>query len=201
VTRGVATGVQRVAPIYSKVIPAGWAAQPLTAHDKVLLGARNLYSPESLLGFVLSAGYSQVRNGQPNYGTDAGAFGKRLEAVTLRDSTEAAFSDIVFAPLLHEDPRYYVEGREQSFLRRVVYAITRPLVTRTDSGSMTVNGAQLLGNASASSLSYIYYPAINRNFHDTAATFGGSLAGSVLGDLFREFSRDFLVAIHMKRTE
>lgn len=201
VTRVALPAAGRVAPVSWKQIPAGWVGQPLTAGDKMELGVRNLYTPASMLGYVVTAGYEHAENGQPNYGTDLGAFGQQLGAIVLRDTTEAAFTDMVFAPLLHQDPRYYVQGSQQGLFHRVVYAVTRPLITRTDSGRETVNGSELLGYASASALSYTYYPKINQNFHDTAATFGGSLLGSALGDLFSEFSGQFLEAIHLKKMQ
>jgi len=200
-TRIAVSGKVRVAPLYRKHIPDGWEAQPLTARDKMVLGARNLYSPFALLGYVVTAGYEQAENGQPNYGTNRGAFVQRLGAISLRDTTEDAFTDMVFAPLLHQDPRYYVEGPQHGFLHRVVYAVTRPIITRTDSGRETANGSELLGYASASALSYTYYPKINQNFHDTAATFGGSLLGSALGNLVSEFSGQMLEAIHLKKPQ
>lgn len=189
---------ERAASLHMKYIPAGWSAkQPLPAKDKVLLGFRDLYSPLTLSGIVLSAGYSHLTDGQPNYGVNSEAFGKRLGASILRDSTEGIFTDAVFAPLLHEDPRYYVEGPDYGFLHRTLYSITRPLVTRTDSGHSSVNGAMLLGYASASALSYTYYPQINRNFHDTAATFGGGIGGAALGFFVSEFSADVLHKLHL----
>jgi hypothetical protein len=92
-----------------------------------------------------------------------------------------------------------VEGRRHGYVHRILYAITRPLITRTDSGRTTVNGALLAGQASASALSYTYYPQINRNFHDTFATFGGSLAGSAIDDVISEFSGQFLKELHLQR--
>jgi len=194
------SGQPRVAPIHTKYIPAGWVAQPLTPRDKVILGTKNLYSPFTIAGIFASAGYSHLVNGQPNYGTNSKAFAKRLGAAVVRDTTEDAFTDMVFAPLLHEDPRYYVEGHRHGFAHRVLYAITRPLITRTDGGHETLNGALLIGQASASALSYTYYPQINRNFHDTAATFGGSLAGSAIDDVISEFSGQFLKELHLRKS-
>jgi hypothetical protein len=189
---------ERAASIHMKYIPAGWSVRkPLPAHDKVLLGFKDLYSPLTLSGDVLSAGYSHLTDGQPNYGVNSAAFGKRLGAAVLRDSTEGIFTDAVFAPLLHEDPRYYVEGPQYGFFHRTLYAVTRPLVTRTDSGRSSVNGALLLGYASASALSYTYYPQINRNFKDTTATFGGAIGGAALGFFVSEFSADVLHKLHL----
>ena len=71
-----ATKAGPVAPRYAKYISAGFTAQPLTAQDKFILGVRDLYTPSTFLGEIITAGYSQVLNGQPNYGVDKGAFGQ-----------------------------------------------------------------------------------------------------------------------------
>lgn len=187
----------QVAPIHMKYIPPGWAAQePLPVRDKVLLGFRDLYNPLNFAAMFASAGYEQALNGQPNYGTDRGAFGERLGAAAIRETTQGVFTDSVFSPLLHEDPRYYIEGPQHGFLHRTLYAITRPLITRTDSGHNSVNGALLLGYAASSALSYAYYPQINKNFHDTAATFGGGIGGAALGFFVSEFSGDLSHMLH-----
>ena len=183
---------------YSKYIPSGWTAQPITAHDKVILGLRDLYSPLDFLAMFASAGYAHVTNGEPNYGTDRGAFGERLGAAAIRETSQGLFTDTVFAPLLHQDPRYYIEGSQYGFIHRVLYAGTRPLITRNDSGKSAINASMLLGYAAASGLSYTYYPQINKNFHDTAATYGGSLGGAALGFLVSEFSDDLLKFVHLK---
>ena len=183
---------------YSKYIPSGWTAQPITAHDKVILGLRDLYSPLDFLAMFASAGYAHVTNGEPNYGTDRGAFGERLGAAAIRETSQGLFTDTVFAPLLHQDPRYYIEGSQYGFIHRVLYAGTRPLITRNDSGRSAINASMLLGYAAASGLSYTYYPQINKNFHDTAATYGGSLGGAALGFLVSEFSDDLLKFVHLK---
>ena len=185
----------------TKYIPAGWRAQPITAHDKVLLGLRDSVTPFSFLGIIVSAGYSHVTNGEPNYGTDKGAFGQRLGATAIRDTSENIFVDSVFAPMLHEDPRYYVEGPQYGFFHRVIYAATRPIITRTDSGRNTLNVAQILGDASASAISYTYYPQINKNFHDTVSTFGGLLGGDALGFVVNEFSDEVLIKLHLKKQQ
>jgi hypothetical protein len=188
---------ERTASLHLKYIPAGWKVLPLTRQDKVLLGLKDLYSPISVGTYVVSAGYSHLTNGQPNFGTDGNAFAQRFGAAFVRDSSEGIFTDAVFAPLLHEDPRYYVEGSHYSLVHRTLYAITRPLITRTDSGRSTPNGALLLGYAGASALSYTYYPRSNRNFHDTAATFGGGIGGAALGFAITEFTSPLLQKLHM----
>jgi hypothetical protein len=191
----------RVAPLYASDIRPGWTAQPLTAGDKVVIGLHDTYSLTSVGAILVSAGYEQLTNGQPNYGTDRGAFGQRLGAAALRETSQTLFTESVFAPLLHQDPRYYELGHGHSFIHRAFYAATRPLITRADSGRETVNSSLLLGYAASAALSYEYYPAINQNFRDTASTFGGSLGGAALGFLVAEFGHDALAAVHLAKKQ
>jgi hypothetical protein len=180
-------------------ISAGYHAQQLTSHEKVILGFHDMYSLPTFVGEIASAGYSHVTNGQPNYGTDKGAFGQRVGASVLRDASEDLFSEVILAPILHEDARYYIEGPRYNFFHRTIYAATRPIITRTDTGRSTINASVLIGYAGASALSYTYYPEINKNFKDTAATFGGALAGAAVGYFVSEFTDDVLQALHIEK--
>jgi hypothetical protein len=189
------------ASIYTKTIPAGWRAEPLTARDKMILGYRDLYSFTNIAGILITAEYDYAIDGQPNFGVNGEAFGKRLSANAIFWSSEGVFTDTVFAPLLHEDSRYYVEGSGFGLIHRTLYAITRPLITRTDSGRATLNGALLLGYASSSLLTDAYYPHTNRNVHDTVSTFGGSIGGAALAFFISEFTSEVLVKLHLVKQE
>lgn len=194
-----AAKAQHIAPRHWKYIPAGWTAQPLTPGLKAITGLQDLYSVSNFGAMFISAGYSHLTNAQPNYGTDRGAFGERLGAAAIRETTQGVFTDIVFASLLREDPRYYQLGPKFTPVHRTLYAITRPLVTRKDNGSSSVNGALLLGYAASAALNTAYYPASNRNVHDTFASWGGSVGGAALGFFVSEFTSDVLQALHLQK--
>ena len=173
-----------------KYIEPGQAVPRLTAKDKALLGLRDAFSPFAGVGWLTSAGYEQILNDSPNYGTDRGAFGQRLGAAAVRDVTEDVFSDSVMSPLLREDPRYYRLGPAHNFFVRLVYAGTRTIVTRTDGGKLSPNLGLLTGTLAGSALASTYYPPVNRGFTQTMETFGGSLGGSAVGDVVSEFYGD-----------
>src|ERR1700690_4402078 len=59
--------------------------------------------------------------------------------------------------LLHQDPRYFRIG-EGSKRLRMRYALSRIMVTRTDSGGSTFNFPEWGGNALAVAISNAYYP-------------------------------------------
>jgi hypothetical protein len=186
------------APKYTKYIPADETGVTITAGDKVVIGLRDLVSPLNFIAMIASAGYEQATNGSPNYGTNSTAFGKRFGAAVVRESSQGLFTDSVFAPILHMDPRYYTQGPDHSFIHRTVYAVTRVLVSKTDSGRTTINAPLLLGYAASTGLNNAYYPQINRNFKDTASEYGGSLGGAAIGFFVSEFSDSFLKAVHLK---
>jgi hypothetical protein len=84
-------------------------------------------------------------------------------------------------------------------LKRLVYAGTRSIITRTDSGHSTPNFALFAGNAAGSALTVTYFPAKNTTFSEVAQTFGSSLGGSALGFVVDEFLVDALVDLHLKK--
>jgi hypothetical protein len=184
-----------------RFIEPGQQAPKINTGDKILIGLRYSVSPFSATGWVVSAEYSLLINGSPNYGTNGKAYAQRLGAAAARNGSQAIFTDAIMAPVMHEDPRYYIMGPGHNVFKRAGYAITRPLITRTDDGRTTVNFALLAGNLAGSALTQAYYPPVNRGFSQTMQTFGNSLGGSALGFAVIEFSGDILKAIHLKKSE
>jgi hypothetical protein len=182
-------------------IQPGEVATPLSDSNKVALGLKQPFSLFSVVGWVTSAGYSQLTNGSPNYGTDSGAFGMRLGATALRNISENIFGNAIFAPILHEDPRYYRMGDGHNLFKRGLYAGTRALITRTDDGHERPNYSLLAGNLAGAALTNAYYPKLNHGFDQTAKTFGTSVGGSAVGFVVTEFLDDALTFAHLQRLE
>jgi hypothetical protein len=173
----------------------------LTVGDKVKLGLKDSVSPLSAIGWLAAAGYSHGINGSPNYGTNGSAFAQRFGAAAARAGSEGIFSDSIMASVLHEDPRYYKMGSGHSFLKRTLYSITRPLITRTDGGHTTVNLAYLSGNLAGSFLTQAYYPPVNRGVSEVMQTYGGSIGGGALGFFVSEFLDNALQAVHLQKAK
>lgn len=198
-THTLAPGQGPIAPLYWKYIPAGYVPQKIDARDKVMIGFRDLYSAGNFAAMFLSAGYEQLTNTEPHYGTDRGAFGERLGAAAVRESSEGLFTDAVFAPLLHQDPRYFEEGPSYGVVHRIVYAATRVVETRDDSGHESLNGSLLLGYAASSALTTAYYPSVDRKPGDPFATYVGALGGAALGFVVDEFTDQVLQKLHLEK--
>ena len=179
-------------------IAPGQVAPHQTVGDKVLGSVRDTVSPFTLIGELISASYSQGTNGLPNYGTDGGAYLQRLGAAVARGTSQDLFYEGVMASVLHEDARYYELGSKQNFFKRLVYAGTRPVITRTDGGRTTPNLALLTGYLGAAALTPVYYPEQNHNGTDVLSTYGGSVGGAAIGDVVTEFLPDVLQFLHLK---
>jgi hypothetical protein len=182
-------------------IEPGQTAPPLSAHNKVVLGLRESFTLFSVIGWTASAEYSQLLNDSPNYGTDAGAYGERLGATSLRLISQNIIGHAVFDPVFHDDPRYYKMGSGHNIFARTFYAATRALITKSDDGRTHPNYSLISGNLAGAALTNAYYPRINRGFKQTAETFGNSLGGSAFGFVVTEFLDDALRIAHLQKLE
>lgn len=182
-------------------IQPGQTAQPLSPHAKVVLGLSQSFTLFSAVGWVASAEFSQVTNGSPNFGTDSGAYGERLGAISLRLISQNIVGHAVFNPVFHDDPRYYKMGAGHNIVARTLYAATRALITRSDDGRARPNYSLLSGNLVGATLTNTYYPRMNRGFDQTAKTFGTSVGGSAFGFIVTEFLDDTLTFAHLQKLE
>ena len=186
------TGRKQVAAPYVKLIFSGQQAPKQEPHDKVLLGLRESVTPFAMLGWLASAGWAQLIDGIPNYGTNGKAFSQRLGAAAALSTSKEIFSDAVLATAFHQDPRYYQLGKSHKFINRVLYAGTRPIIGRTDSGKTIPNYAFMLGTAGAAALTRTYYPEQNLNGGQVARAWATSLGGSAFGSLVSEFGGEVI---------
>jgi hypothetical protein len=190
----------KTASHYQKYISPGEIAPKESAKDKFVLGAVTAVSPFSMLGWLVSAGWTQIFDDSPNYtGSTGKQFGQRLGAAAALNSSREIFGDSILCPVFHQDPRYYIMGKEQKFFKRLVYSGTRPIIGRTDGGRTIPNFANLGGTYAAAGLSQAYYPPLNRGASQVAQTFGLSLGSSALGYVVSEFGGDVISFLHLKK--
>jgi hypothetical protein len=149
------------------------------------------FAPYLVIASVANAGVSHVTDGDPRYGVGGMALVKRLGAATADNVTENFFSDYVMASVLHEDTRYIRRGEGYGFWSRFGYAVSRGVITRTDSGAHTFNWANVIGAGISAGISNAYYPPVSRSLNANIINWANSVAGSGFGNLFPEFLPDF----------
>jgi len=163
---------------------------PPSVSEKWNFFERETLSPLTLAASGFDATASQLTRSAPLYGRHPwkrGAFPKRFAATLGDNISQNFFADFVMASALHEDTRYVRKGPSQGTWRRIGYAISRAVVTRTDSGAATFNWANVIGCALSAVLSNAYYPPVSRTAKVGAVNWGTNVAGAGLTNLAPEF--------------
>jgi hypothetical protein len=143
---------------------------------------------------------AQLTRSAPLYGKHfwrKDAFLKRFGATVGDNVSQNFFADFVLASAFHEDTRYVRKGSSRRMWPRVGYAISRAVITRTDSGDTTFNWANVVGCAMSAALSNAYYPPASRTASVGVVNWGTNIAGAGLSNLMPEFGSD--VGHWMKR--
>lgn len=175
------------APRLAKYIGTDQSTVPLSAKEKLELSGWEQVQPYAFATQFMGAGWEQLINSNPQYGTDSGAFGERLGAAALLQNSRAILSDGIMAAMFRQDPRYYRQGH-RPVKQRIYHAVERVFVIRSDEGNYQPNYSQLLGNAVATALTMTYYPAVSATWPKTAKGYGISLAQGALGNEIHEFT-------------
>ncbi len=88
-----------------------------------------------------------------------------------------------------QDPRYYTLGHG-GFFRRTGYAVSRLLITKTDSGGSTFNFSEIVGNGAGAGVSDLYYPASERTWTKTGQKWLTQVAVDGVFNILKEFWPD-----------
>jgi hypothetical protein len=171
-------------------------APPLSAGEKFKVTARSSFDPVTFIWHGLQAAISQANNSEPSYGQGAEGYAKRY-AQNFADGTIENFTtQAIFPSLLHQDPRYFQSGQGGA-RRRILYAVGRIFVTRTDSGQSQLNYSEFLGSSTAAVIStYSYHPKEDRDLSTAASVWGSEVGFDTLNNLIKEFWPDIRRKLH-----
>jgi hypothetical protein len=101
----------------------------------------------------------------------------------------------VVPSLTNEDARYFRSG-EGGLFRRMAYAASRSVVTRTRSGGSTFNVSEVGGNLAAAGLSNLYYGPADRTVSGTMSRWGTQVMWDTVANELKEFWPDIRAKLH-----
>lgn len=183
---------------WAQYVDPGEHVPRLDARDKMFFWLHEEARPSAALPAFVSAGYGQITNDDPKFGTDSGAFGQRLGAILIRQASMRFFSSSLIPTLDGEDPRYYRKA-DGSYFARTGWAAEQAFIGRRDSGRRTFNVSNIVGHLAASALTPAYYPERSAHASVVLSTWATSIAGSAGNNLFLEFWPDVLNKLHKKK--
>lgn len=162
----------------------------LTVKDKARLFALNSFDFFTLIDAGFNAGINQATDTPHGFGQGGEGYAKRFGSAVAGKVSGDFFTLFAYPALFHQDPRYFRRGTGSKG-SRLVYAISRTFVTRTDSGGSAFNISQILGQGSSAALTNAYYPEAERTAGRTFGRMGLNLGTTMGLNIFKEFFPSF----------
>ncbi len=149
-----------LAPLRAQEIDAPEPSPPPSVAEKWDLFETETVAPLTLGAGAFNATVSQVTHSTPLYGRNAwpAAYPLRFGASVGDIVSQNFFGDFLLASAFHEDTRYRRRGPSYRLWPRIGYAISRSIITRTDSGGTEFNSSNVLGTGMSAALANVYYP-------------------------------------------
>jgi len=181
--------------IYNKIQPFQQEKAPLTPAGKFKLAIINSIDPFNMATAAGDAAVSTWTS-EPGsaYGTGRMAFAKRFGTDMTDELSGEFFQTFMFPAIFRQDPHYHRDVDDKT-PRRIRYALTQVLITRSDKGHKMFNFGEVFGNFAAASLGNVYHSDRDTGFGPTTARIGVSIGSDAAWNLFTEFWPD--VSRHM----
>jgi hypothetical protein len=191
------TGVQtkRILWIYPnfRSVSASTYLPPQSFKEKVWLATQDSFDYSAFIYEGIVAGISMAQKSEPSFGQGAAGYGQYY-AHTFADGTIENYMVEAFVPAAtKEDPRYYTLGHG-GFFKRTGYAVSRLLITRTDSGGSSLNISEIVGAGAAAGIGNAYYPGGNM-WVKTYQRWGSQIFQDGLSFIAKEFWPDINRAV------
>jgi hypothetical protein len=170
-------------------VSANTQLPPLTTKGKFWLATEDNFDYSSFIWTGILAGQEFALKNYPEFGQGAAGYGRYYWHTFVDGVSGTYFTEAIVPWITHEDPRYYTMGHG-GFFRRAGYALSRVVITKTDSGRTTFNWSEMGGNALEAGLANAYYPPQERGAHQTAVNWGAQIESAALNDIAKEFWPD-----------
>jgi hypothetical protein len=162
---------------------------PQSVKEKFVTATEDSFDYSSVFIPAALAGYSLGTNATPEFGHGGVGYGRYLWHAAVDQTSENYMVEFIVPSLTHEDTRYYTLSRG-GFAKRAGYALSRAVVTRTDSGKETFNFSEVVGSGASSGLSSLYYPSRERSIGNTGKEWGLDVGIDAASFAVKEFWPD-----------
>jgi hypothetical protein len=162
---------------------------PLSLKAKFWLATQDSFDYSSFVTAAMLAGISQAKKSYPEFGQASKGYGRYYWHAMADQAVGNYFTEAIVPAVTREDPRYYTLGYG-GILKRTCYAVSRLLVTRTDSGGRTINISEIVGNGAGAGISDLYYPSIERTWTKTGQKWVTQIALDGVFNIAKEFWPD-----------
>ncbi len=171
----------------------------ITAKQKMTIAYKDSFDWPVYPTAGLFATLYQLENQNPSFGQGMAGYAKRFATAYGDQMIGNMMTEGIVPSLMHEDPRYFRLG-EGTKKHRIVYALTRIIIDRKDSGRASFNVSEWGGNALAAAISNAYYPD-TRTAKDNATKLMISCGTDAFSNMLKEFWPDVKKKLRHRHAE
>jgi hypothetical protein len=168
---------------------------PVTNAQTFKMATQDSFDPFAFPLYAFVAGFDQLTNAEPTWGSGWNGYAKRYGAALVDNTLCSLFTTAVMPTLLQQDPRYFTMGTG-GVARRVGYAASRSLITRSRTGKREINFSEIIGTAMVASVANFYYPASEHTVPDTLVRWGTQAMWDSVANELKEFWPDVRRKVH-----
>jgi hypothetical protein len=172
-----------------RAVSADTELPPETIKEKFLDATDDSFDYSSIFIPAVIAAYNMHERATPEFHEGAAGYARYFWHSAVDQTSENYMVEFIFPTFTREDARYYTLGHG-GFLKRTGYALSRAVITRSDSGAEVFNISEVAGAGAASGISNLYYPAASRSAGNTMSEWAEDVGIDAASFWFREFWPD-----------
>jgi len=172
-----------------RAVSADEKLPPETIKEKFISATQDSFDYSSIFVPAVIAAYNMDKRATPEFHQGAAGYARYFWHSAVDQTSENYLVEFIFPTLTREDSRYYTLGHG-GFLKRTGYALSRAVVTRSNSGAETFNVSEVFGAGAAAGISNLYFPSAARSLGNTGSGWGLDIGIDAGAFWFREFWPD-----------
>jgi hypothetical protein len=172
-----------------RAVSANAKLPPETVKEKFIDATEDSFDYSSIFIPAVIAGYNMHEQTTPEFHQGAAGYARYFWHSAVDQTSENYMVEFIFPTFTHEDSRYYTLGHG-GFLKRSAYALSRAVITRSDSGAEVFNTSEVVGAGAAAGISNLYYPSASRSVGNTTSEWAEDVGIDAASFWFKEFWPD-----------
>jgi hypothetical protein len=172
-----------------RAVSADVKLPPETVKEKFLDATDDSFDYSSIFIPGMLAAYSLGTRATPEFGVGAAGYARYFWHAAVDQTSENYMVEFIGPTLTREDGRYYTLGHG-GFFKRTGYALSRAVITRTNSARETFNISEVVGAGASAGLSSLYYPSRERSLGNTGTEWGVDIGIDAASFVVKEFWPD-----------
>ena len=172
-----------------RAVSADVQLPPQSVKEKFVTASQDSFDYSSIFLPASIALASYERNSTPEFGQGGVGYARYLWHSAVDQTIENYMVEFVVPSIAHEDTRFYTLGHG-GFTKRTSYALSRAVITRSDSGKKVFNSGEVIGAGVAAGISNLYYPSPERTLSNTGSQWALNVGIDAGTFVFKEFWPD-----------